>query len=57
MNETTCPLCKCSMKDNSHGLDQNDLYEDEEGEFKHIGRCTYCRFCNPVVDHILKKDS
>ena len=33
-NETifTCPLCKCDMRDNKHGLDTGDLYEDEGGK-------------------------
>lgn len=42
-----CPSCKHSLKNNLHGLDQNDIEMDENGEAHHVGSCTYCSVCNP----------
>lgn len=49
-----CSLCQHSMENNIHGFDQNDYYEDEHGEFKHTGSCTYCKECNPRFKELLK---
>lgn len=37
-----CRLCGHGMRDNLHGIDQNDFSGGV-----HTGRCTYCRVCNP----------
>lgn len=42
-----CTMCNHSLKDNDHGLDQNDIWMDEKEEVHHTGSCTYCKECNP----------
>ena len=40
----TCSLCGHSLKDNSHGFDQNDAHMDGD-KLVHSGHCTYCKEC------------
>ena len=49
MNEAkTCGFCGHYLENNSHGIDQNDVYYDStDGDYKHTGSCTYCKECNP----------
>ena len=53
--EKICNLCNHSLENNLHGFDQNDYYEDADGNFKHRGRCTYCKECNPRLKALLEK--
>ncbi|MFA5153515.1 MAG: hypothetical protein WC554_13205 [Clostridia bacterium] len=49
-NEKTdiCPDCGHSLKNNSHGPDQNDYYYDSNDDrIKYVGSCTYCNVCFP----------
>jgi len=39
-----CHLCGHSMKNNSHGFDQNDAWMDGD-KLVHLGQCTYCKVC------------
>ncbi len=43
-----CPDCHHSLKDNSHGFDQNDGVMEGD-KLIHSGRCTYCRICNSEI--------
>lgn len=44
-----CPDCNHPLGDNNHGPDQNDYYVDENNDYKHIGTCTYCKYCNSIL--------
>lgn len=44
--DETCNLCGHTLKDNSHGFDQNDAWMDGD-KLVHSGSCTYCKICNP----------
>ena len=44
--EKICGLCHHSLKDNDHGLDQNDMWLEGD-KLVHSGHCTYCEMCNP----------
>lgn len=50
-----CPLCGHSLENNNHGIDQNDVFLDEDNEFKHTGSCTYCVECNPRLKELAKQ--
>lgn len=49
-----CELCGHDLTDNSHGIDQNDLYYVED-TLKHSGHCTYCLVCNPSLKAFIEK--
>lgn len=53
----TCPHCNHSLKDNSHGIDQNDMtYDEKINDYVHCGRCMYCKECNPQLKTLGKKN-
>ena len=41
-----CKGCKHSLKDNLHGIDQNDIYEKPDGTLG-WDSSIYCKECNP----------
>lgn len=45
MNDPKCAYCGHSLKDNNHGIDQNDV-NLVDNKIKHSGVCTYCKYCN-----------
>lgn len=45
-----CRWCGHDLKDNQHGLDQNDFYYDCWKYMIYMGSCTYCRECNSAVE-------
>lgn len=49
-----CNLCHHTLTNNSHGFDQNDAWLNGD-ELVHSGFCTYCRVCNPMLDHLLSQ--
>ena len=50
-----CPMCQHSLENNLYGLDQNDVWLDDEGKLVHSGCCTYCAECNPVLKSLHAK--
>lgn len=54
MEMPKCPYCKHSLKDNSHGVDQNDF-----NGMEYSGRCTYCKECRKPInpDNLIPPDS
>ena len=55
VSAASCNLCGHLLVDNQHGIDQNDLRINATGDVKHIGRCTYCKDCNPRLRDALTK--
>jgi uncharacterized protein with PIN domain len=45
MRAKTCPYCNHNLKENPHGIDQNDIDINEKDEVVYLGSCTYCKEC------------
>lgn len=44
-----CEHCGHTLTENEHGMQDEDVYRNQDNELTHCGTCSGCVICNPVL--------